>query len=166
MMDLLALPREPWLLEMVDTPEYAYEYGWGQAAGGKTVRMLRGQRMTTATALFREIGAALQFPPYFGENWPALHECLSDLSWLPGSAYLIVCVDSSSVLDEERDEFRAFLRALTSAAEIWSKAVDLGEAWDRPATPFHIVFQVEPRNSEILRNRVAASGFALHSLTS
>ncbi|MDZ4819823.1 MAG: barstar family protein [Planctomycetota bacterium] len=32
---------------------------------------------------------SLEFPPYFGENWDALEECLLDLSWLPKSGVLI-----------------------------------------------------------------------------
>jgi hypothetical protein len=32
---------------------------------------------------------ALQFPDYFGNNWDAFDECISDLSWLNAESFLI-----------------------------------------------------------------------------
>src|SRR6516225_3387906 len=54
------------------------------------VRRIRGHKAKTTAALFDEMAAALQFPSYFGENWNALDECLSDLEWLAGDACLLV----------------------------------------------------------------------------
>ena len=53
---------------------------WQDAA--LTVRTVRGRKMRTVGRLFDEMAAALQFPHYFGENWPAFDECLADIDWL------------------------------------------------------------------------------------
>src|SRR5262249_52404434 len=53
------------------------------------VRVIRGRKSRTVRAFFDEVSAALQFPYYFGENWAAFDECITDLDWLAGDAYLL-----------------------------------------------------------------------------
>jgi RNAse (barnase) inhibitor barstar len=127
-----------------------------------TSRVLRGSKMARLPDLYDEIGAALQFPDYFGENQAALYECLTDLSWLPAEAYMIVVVDAVNVLDQEPPEcFAMFVETLTTAAREWATPVELGEAWDHRAIPFHVGFQVDVTMRETLAARFAAAGAQL-----
>lgn len=159
---LLQTPREPWLLEVVSSPGQGYEFAWATADHGMTSRVLRGSKMTRLADLYDEVGAVLQFPDYFGENQAALEECLTDLSWLPGEAYVVVVVDAINVLDQEPGEsFATFAETLSAAARKWATPVELGEAWDRPAIPFHVGFQVDAETRETLRARFAAAGTPL-----
>lgn len=32
--------------------------------------------------LFNELNFKLKFPPYFGFNWNAIYDCLTDFSWI------------------------------------------------------------------------------------
>ncbi len=50
-----------------------------QVPGGAHIASIEGARCQTAHDLFIEFARALEFPDYFGHNWDAFDECLSDL---------------------------------------------------------------------------------------
>ena len=131
----------PWLRVLVATPSDAYDAA-RTAPGevGVASRVLRGRKMRTWADLYDEIGAALQFPPYFGENWDALDECLADLEWLPADSYALTILDAVHLLDREPPEVRqTFWDVLGRAAGEWSRPG--GGSMARPAKVFRVVVQ-------------------------
>lgn len=140
---ILTEPAGPWFAVLEGSPGCAYEFAWKCAEDGLSARVLRGSKMRSVLALFDELGAVLQFPDYFGANWPAAAECMSDLAWIPaGEGYVLVIVDADLVLSvESPDQIGVLVNTLTSAAESWAAAVNDDEWWDRPAVPFHVVLQ-------------------------
>jgi RNAse (barnase) inhibitor barstar len=52
-----------------------------QAAGGQLFR-LAGAAMTDKDSLCQEFAKVMNFPSYFGHNWDALSDLLTDLGWL------------------------------------------------------------------------------------
>jgi hypothetical protein len=101
----------------------------------------------------------LQFPCYFGENWNALNDCLNDLEWLPGDAYVLFVTNSNRLLEEERpEELSRLLDVLVSAGAEWAKTV----AGERPrsAKPFHAILQCAHEDEHGLRRKLQAAGKA------
>jgi RNAse (barnase) inhibitor barstar len=97
------------------------------------VRRIRGSRSRSTTGLFDELAAALQFPAYFGANWNALSDVLSDLRWLPADEYLLVVEDADELLADAPDSaVNDCLRVLAAATE------------DASPIPFQIVLQATP----------------------
>jgi hypothetical protein len=126
------------------------------------IRACRAQKMRNMSRLFDEIAAAFQFPYYFGENWAALEDCMSDLSWLYAEFYLI-CITSSEDLLCEEDEvvFGHFVRSLVSIANGWAGANPNLALLGRVATPFRVLFQVLPGKEEEMRKKLLT--FGVHS---
>ena len=53
--------------------------------------------------LFMIFSKKLNFPLYFGNNWDALYDCLSDLSWITEKKTTIVHTDIPLNLIEEKN---------------------------------------------------------------
>jgi RNAse (barnase) inhibitor barstar len=75
--------------EVLEQPERNGIYRLSQADFGfKPV--LDGRELRSKKALLAGVARALDFPDYFGENWDALEECLSDMSWRGGQISLLI----------------------------------------------------------------------------
>lgn len=157
---LLAVPESRvLLLPVADARTVSLaEYAWQEA--DLTVRRVRGRQMRTVDALFDETAAALQFPPYFGENWAAFDECLSDMDWLPMAAGIVLVIDGPTVVlaDEPEVEMEVLVRLLRVAAETYAEPIARGEWWDRPAVPFHVVLHAQPHEAEETSQRWTEAG--------
>lgn len=67
-------------------------------------------------ALLEAIGNALGFPEYYGANWDALEECLTDLSWHEGPLQL--ALRHADTLDEDLRD--TLLDIFQEAARHWA----------------------------------------------
>ncbi len=68
-------------------------------------------------ALLEALGRSLALPSWFGANWDALEDCLSDLSWLEGGGHVIVFEGFEAV---PGDDLGVLIDVLSSAAEFWA----------------------------------------------
>lgn len=151
-------PRPPWLVKTTSSMagvRHAMEHSCD--ASGIAIRCLNGQDMTNLAGVFETFGRALDFPDYYGRNSAALDECLSDLSWLPAPGYVLLVAKSSSLLAHEpASEMTWLLTLLERICEEWSRPISLGEEWDRPAVPFHVVFQAESNKVTALSPQISS----------
>jgi hypothetical protein len=69
-------------------------------------------------ALLRSIGLALGFPDWFGENWDALEDCLTDLSWRQAEGHALVLEGFQSL---PAGDVGVLIDVLASAAEFWAE---------------------------------------------
>lgn len=69
----------------------------------------------TKPALLKNIASALAFPDWFGQNWDALEDCLTDLSWTSAAGHVLL-------FDGARagEDFGVLVDVLTSSAEYWA----------------------------------------------
>ena len=67
-------------------------------------------------ALMARIAGTLAFPSWFGANWDALEDCLTDLSWHEGQGHVLVFEGFQFL---PADELGVLLDVLITAAEFW-----------------------------------------------
>lgn len=86
--------------------------------------LLQGERMKTLNGMYDELEILLQLPNYFGRNWNALDECLTDFSWLPQGRIIVVISEFEKVLTNfefdpqyRESELENLLESFQSAVE-------------------------------------------------
>jgi hypothetical protein len=154
----LYLADAPYLYVLEASVSEATDFAWSLArdtAPRVVVRFLRGRKMTKLGSLFDEFAAALQFPYYFGENWNAFYECITDLEWLPGGAYVLVITEAKALLSGENEEqLDGLVGILHAAGDEWSRPVETSEAWARPPVAFHVIFQCDKADKAEMKSRL------------
>lgn len=86
------------------------------------------ESVSSKQELFEALARSLSFPEYFGANWDALIDCLSDLSWIDANEVTVVH-EGLPALPE--GELRTYLECLQDVRE-------RTEGRDRPTN--YIVF--------------------------
>jgi RNAse (barnase) inhibitor barstar len=100
---------------------------------GIDVKHIEGSRCATKGGLLSEFARALEFPPYFGRNWDAFEECLTDLSWMPAAGYLIVIANAEQVLRDNEEDYATFIESLQAVGQEWG---------GMRTVPFHVVMVI------------------------
>ena len=72
--------------------------------------------VTSAAEALDAIGAAMNFPAWYGRNLDALYDCLVDLSWQPPGEHVLVWTGYQEFEAADPDGYRAVLAVLDDAA--------------------------------------------------
>ncbi|MGI8333354.1 barstar family protein [Actinomadura scrupuli] len=81
---------------------------------------LAGQTVTDKEEFLEMSAEGLEFPDWFGHNWDALADCLTDLTWATSMAgYLIVYAGWQALAQEEPESFSTAIDILAEAVDLW-----------------------------------------------
>ena len=67
------------------------------------------------------VAKALDFPEWFGGNWDALEDCLTDLSWLKANGYVVLLENCAEFVKRAPHEFAMSTQVFESVAEYWDE---------------------------------------------
>jgi len=81
--------------------------------------VLDGKIVHGKDQFLKQAATALQFPAYFGYNWDAFADCLTDMTWFGADGFVILYDNFDPFAENERDEFGVALEVLQEAAEFW-----------------------------------------------
>ena len=98
-------PREDVILEVV-------------RGSGLDVLDLSFEGLKGKDQFLKHIAEALAFPRWFGGNWDALEDCLSDLSWRDAQGWVLIFRNFDGL---PRDDLGVLIDVLASCAEYWAE---------------------------------------------
>lgn len=87
----------------------------------KTVqaRRIDGARLGSKADLLKAIALAFSFPGYFGNNWDALVDCWSDMSWLPAAGYVCFFTGADAFRKKDPAAHDMLLKVAGDVAQRW-----------------------------------------------
>jgi hypothetical protein len=129
----------PWLHVVSSGTAWAVEEAL-PPGGSCFVVHLDGGDMVDAQGVFEVFSRLFRFPVYFGWNWPALSDCLQDLSWVPSRRCLVVVERPGKMLSEEEEDLPVLLRILNRTGEYWARSIGRGEEWEGQEVAFNVLF--------------------------
>ena len=83
------------------------------------VAVLDGTEAATRAGFFMSLPCTLRFPDYFGNNWDAVYDCLTDLNWLPAAGYVLVLDGIDQFATDEPEQWDVALKVLRDACAFW-----------------------------------------------
>jgi hypothetical protein len=91
-----------------------------EVARGSPLRVWRIDLRGAAdkAALLSRVASELRFPAWFGGNWDALEDCLTDLSWAEAGGHVLLLEGAGALPADERGILGD---VLASAAEYWAE---------------------------------------------
>jgi len=89
-------------------------------AGLKVVRVDLGA-VADKPGLLAAIAAAMAFPDWFGGNWDAMEDCLTDLSWNRARGYVLLLEHCASLRKHAARDLATAVEIFESVAEFWDE---------------------------------------------
>ncbi|MEH2316387.1 barstar family protein [Nostoc sp.] len=89
------------------------------AESGTKVFYLDGKKINSKETFLSKAAEAMQFPTYFGANWDAFDECITDLTWCPAERYVILYDNADIFAQAEPTQYQIAVNILNSAKEYW-----------------------------------------------
>lgn len=86
---------------------------------GVKVFQIDGKKIHNKKSFLNEIAEKLKFPKYFGFNWDAFNDCITDLSWMNSKGVLIIFNDSEHFRIASPDEWQIANNIFLDAIDYW-----------------------------------------------
>jgi RNAse (barnase) inhibitor barstar len=90
------------------------------AKAGWRLYWLAGQEVTDKQEFLQLCADTFAFPDWFGHDWDALYDCLTDLTWEnPSAGHLVIYAGWQALAQEEPESFATALKIFKEAVTLW-----------------------------------------------
>lgn len=80
---------------------------------------LAGEAIPDRPAFFAALATALHFPDYFGHNWDAVYDLLTDPGWFPNEGLVLVLANFPRFAEQQPEQWRKGLQVFQDACDFW-----------------------------------------------
>ena len=95
------------------------ELGRLSAARGFEFALIDLRNVQDKAGFLGEVSKVLKFPSYFGMNWDALSDCLTDMSWKPAAGHVLLFAGFSMLQEKAAADATVAVQILHAAADFW-----------------------------------------------
>lgn len=88
-----------------------------------------GATVTDKSSFLDAFAVALGFPGYFGHNWDAFEESITEMTWAPAPGYVILWDEIANFADAAPEQWQTAYAVLKQAASYWQEQ----------GTPFYVL---------------------------
>jgi RNAse (barnase) inhibitor barstar len=79
------------------------------------------KRATDKAGFLKKVAHDLDFPKYFGMNWDALSDCLTDMSWKPAAGYVLLFSNIQSFRRSAPKDMEIIREIFDSSTQYWKQ---------------------------------------------
>lgn len=108
---------------------------WALAKRRIESRVIDGSEIHDDDGFFAALADAWSFPDWCGRNWPAVDDCLSDLSWLPATGYVTILERAHDLASRDPRLMADIEKTFRSIGELRAETGMDGS----PEVPFHLL---------------------------
>ncbi len=88
---------------------------------GWQIYFLNGKTIRDKKTFLEHIARAMKFPAYFGQNWDALQDCLTDLQGIQVKGYILLFEHPERFFKTSPADWHVAMDVLNSAVEFWKQ---------------------------------------------
>jgi hypothetical protein len=86
---------------------------------GCHLAVIDGAAASSRAGFFAEAARVLRFPDYFGHNWDAVYDLLTDPGWFPPGGLAIMVDGCDGLATREPEQWKIALKVLHEACAFW-----------------------------------------------
>ena len=79
------------------------------------------KKVDDKAGLLKKVAHALGFPKYFGMNWDALGDCITDMSWKPAAGYVLLFSNFKLFAANNPEDMKIIWNIFDSSVDYWKQ---------------------------------------------
>jgi len=163
LMEFLASVKNPYI-NPLPCPEKELDEFLASKPEDIFIGVVDGTKSTNKKCFLAQVAKAFEFPDYFGMNWDAFEDCITDFMWIFSRQFMMVITDAENFLTKKpffqrkprygkpEDDLKIFHSIMEQALADWNEKYKVS---------FHMILHCEPEQETKLLARLQEAGFKL-----